>query len=82
MKTKALESEFDWYIENQNDLVKKYTGKYLVIKDKKIIGKYDDEYYALKETMKTHEMGTFLIQKCTPGIDSYTQTFHSRVAIS
>ena len=27
-----------------------------------------------------HEMGTFLVQKCEPGTESYTQVFHSLVA--
>jgi len=30
------------------------------------------------KTIKDHELGTFLIQECLPGEDSYTQTFHSR----
>ncbi len=77
---KALESEFDWYLENQNDLVKKYNGKYLVIKDQEVIGTCDDELKAIRETALSHEMGTFLVQLCEPGKDSYSQTFHSRVS--
>jgi hypothetical protein len=60
--------------------VKQYTGKFLVIKDEKVIGAYDSEIDAIKEASKHHELGTFLVQKCEPGTDSYTQTLHSRVA--
>jgi hypothetical protein len=33
-----LEKELQYYIDNQEDLVKQYKGKFLVIKDQKIIG--------------------------------------------
>jgi len=75
-----LEEEFHYYLDNQEELVKKYNGRYIVIKDYKIIGDYDDPGIAIKETSKKHERGTFLVQKCSPGEDDYTQTFHSRVA--
>ncbi len=68
-----LKREFEHYLKNQDDLVKKYNGKYIVIKDLTVIGVYDDELEAVQETSKTHEMGTFLVQKCEPGTGSYTQ---------
>ena len=77
---KSLEKEFKYYIDNQEELVKKYNGKFLVIKEREILGAYDSEMMAFEETQKEHELGTFLIQKCEPGNESYTQTFHSRVA--
>lgn len=75
-----LEQEFKFYLDNQDSLVKEYDGKYIVIKDQAVIGVYDDELEAIEETQKTHEMGTFLIQKVAPGDEAYTQTYHSRVA--
>jgi hypothetical protein len=79
---KPLEREFCYYIKNQNDLVKRYNGKYVVIKNEKVIGAYDDEVEAIEKTSEQHELGTFLVQKCEPGKESYTQTFHSRVAFA
>lgn len=78
--SKALFKEFDFYIKNQKDLVKKYNGKIIVIKDKKILGAYDSEIEALEETVKTEKLGSFIVQKVEPGEESYTQTYHSRVA--
>ncbi|OIN95883.1 MAG: hypothetical protein AUJ48_02480 [Deltaproteobacteria bacterium CG1_02_45_11] len=78
--TKKLEKEFNYYLDNQSDLLKKYEGKFLVIKGTEVIGTYDTELKALEETVKEHELGTFLIQHCMPGADSFTQTYHSRVA--
>ena len=74
-----LKDEFKFYLENQSEFVQKYEGKFIVIKDQKIIGVYDDEPTAYHKTKKEYELGTFLIQQCLPGEDSYTQTFHSRV---
>lgn len=77
-----LKKEFQYYLDNQSDLVKKYLNKYLVIKGEKIIGVYDTIEDAYIEPQKEHELGTFLIQFCQEGADSYTQTFHSRVTFA
>ena len=75
----SLEKEFEFYVQNQNKLVEKYNGKYIVIKNHEIIGVFDSEIDAVEKTSERHELGTFLVQKCEPGKDSYTQTYHSRV---
>ncbi|MDD4730199.1 MAG: hypothetical protein PHN55_15790 [Dysgonamonadaceae bacterium] len=77
-----LKEQFEWYLKNQQDLVNRYNGKILVIKDKEIVGVYDSEDIALFEASKKFGLGNFLIQLCTPGNDAYTQTFHSRVAFA
>ena len=78
--SKPLEKEFKYYIDHQDELVKKYNGKFLVIKNCKIIGIYDTELEAITKTSEKKELGTFLVQKCEPGTESYSQTYHSRVA--
>jgi hypothetical protein len=77
-----LEKDFQFYLDNQAELVEKYNGKYIVIKDCRVIGAFDSEIKAVEETSKEHELGTFLVQKCEPGSESYTQTYHSRVAFT
>lgn len=79
-KSKKLEKEFEYYIDHQDKLVEEYNGKVLVIKGPKIIGVFNSEIEAVKETSKTHKPGTFLVQKCEPGSDSYTHTYQSRIA--
>ena len=76
-----LEKEFKYYLEHQEELVKEYNGKFIVIKDGKVIGAFDSEFEAISKTSEQHELGTFLVQKCEPGSESYTQTYHSRVAL-
>lgn len=77
-----LEKEFKYYLDNQNELVKKHDGKFIVIKNQTVIGAYNTEMDAYNETLKEHKLGTFLIQHCMPGEESHTATFHSRVVIN
>jgi len=77
-----LEKEFKYYIDHQAELVEKYNGKFIVIKDCKVIGAFDSELEAINTTSEQYELGTFLVQKCEPGSESYTQTYHSRVALA
>jgi hypothetical protein len=73
-----LEKEFKYYVSNQNQLVRKYFGKYLVIRGEEVVGNYDSFEDALYDSQKKYELGTFLIQQCLPGEDNYTQTFQTR----
>ena len=77
-----LEKQFDYYLEHQDELVEKYDGKVLVIKDFQVIGAYDDELEAAQETVKTEELGTFIVQRCTPGDSAYTMTLFSQAAFA
>lgn len=79
---KPLEKEFKYYIKNHDEFVKKYNGKIIVIKNNEVLDVFDSEIEAIEETQKKHELGTFLVQKCAPGVDSYSQTYHSRVAFA
>lgn len=79
---RPLEKEFKYYLDNQERLVERYNGKYIVIKGCKVIGTYDSEFEAIKKTSQREKPGTFLVQKCVPGKESYTQIYHSRVAFT
>jgi hypothetical protein len=80
--TNPLEKEFQFYLDHQDDLVKQHEGRVVVIKGQKVLSVYDDEAAAILETEKTEELGTFLVQRCTPGDDAYTNRFHSRVSFA
>lgn len=76
----ALEKEFQYYKDHQAELVEKFEGQFVVIKDGEVLGTFPSYEDAYREAGKDHEVGTFLIQKVEPGDAAYTQTFHSRVA--
>ena len=73
-----LDREYKYFLDHKNDLLNKYPGKYIVIMGDEVIGAYESEIDAYDESLKNHKLGTFLIQLCAPGTESYTHTFHSR----
>lgn len=77
-----LKKEFEFFKRNQDQLVSAYGGKYVVISGEAVVGVYETELDAYHEAQEKYPLGTFLIQRCVPGTEGYTQTFHSRVAIS
>ena len=76
----TLEKEFSHYKSHQDELVRLYGGKFIVIVGEKVITAHDSELEAYESAKQTYPLGSFLIQHCQPGEESYTQTFHSRVA--
>lgn len=80
--TAALNEEFQYYLGHQDELVKQYRGKFVVIKGAAVIGVFDSELEAIEKTSQEHELGTFLVQKCEPGTEGYSQTYHSRVVFA
>ncbi len=81
MVDSALKKEFEYYRQHQDELVAQYQGKFIVIADEKVIGAYDSEMEAYQSAQKERALGTFLIQRCLPGTEGYTQTFQSRVLV-
>jgi len=77
-----LDKEFSYYLEHQNELLKKYNNRFVVIIGENVVGDHDSYEQALFQSSKKYELGTFLIQECTEGEEAYTQTFHSRVAFN
>jgi hypothetical protein len=67
-----LEKEFYYYLENQNKLLKKYDGRFVVIIGENVVGDYATFDDAYANSVKQYELGTFLIQKCTEGDKDYT----------
>ncbi|MCX6250640.1 MAG: hypothetical protein NTX61_07805 [Bacteroidetes bacterium] len=77
-----LDKEFQYYLEHQDELLKVYNGKFIVIKGVSVIGNYETEVEAYSEIIKEHKPGTFLIQFCSPGKEDYFQSFHSRIVFA
>ena len=62
---KQLEKEFHWFLDSLPLLAQKYDGLFVVVKNMKVIGAYDAFTEAIHNTLKTEEIGTFIIQKCS-----------------
>lgn len=74
-----LHDEFEFFIQNQERLVRRYDGQFIVIKNQEVIGSYPSEWKAYTETVKAHALGTFLIQKCEPGPSAYMVHLHPQI---
>jgi prephenate dehydrogenase len=76
-----LQKEFKYYLDHQDELVKQHFGRYIVVKDEKILGDFGSEVEAIlfaKNNLHL-EQGTFLVQHCMPGKENFTNFFHARV---
>lgn len=80
MKQHTLKDEFQYYLDHQSELVEKYDGEYIGIRDNVVLGAYKTREEALRQLSKKYELGTFLIQLVGSGEENYTRTFHSRMA--
>lgn len=75
-----LKRYYAYFMDNLDDISKKYHGRFVVIKDDSVVGDYASEAEAYSEAVKKYSLGEFLIQECkSADKDSYKQTFRSRV---
>lgn len=65
-----MKADFEWFKANQENLVKQYNGKYLVIREKVVLGAYASAAKAVAGT--SFPMGEYLVQRCVPGKKAYT----------
>lgn len=76
MEDNELKKNYEYYLANKKELLKKYNNKIIIIQDEQVL----DVYNTLNEaTEKAKELkaGTYIIQKCEKGDD--TQIFHTRI---
>ena len=76
MSLDALQQAFDFFVDNQAELVDQYGGRVIAIKGHDVVGVFDDELSAVRATSEQHELGTFIVQRCEPGPACYTVAFH------
>lgn len=72
-----LKEEFQYYLDNQNELLKQYKGKFVVIVGHSVVGAYRTFKDAVLRSAKKYALGTFLVQECTEGDEAYTDHFYN-----
>ncbi len=76
-----LKQLFQYYRDNQDDFVKKYDGKYILITSDGVKGAFDTQTEGYDTAIKDFGKGNFMLQLCTKGDEAYSQHFFtSRVA--
>lgn len=76
-----LDKDYQFFKKNLDSFLTGHSGELVVIKDCKVLGFYKTESDAMHETLKSHPLGTFILQSCLPS-NQLTQRFHSRIAFS
>ena len=76
-----IQTLFKYYLNHQDELVKQYNGKYLIITLDGVVGAYDSMREGYDTALSTYGKGNFMLQLCTEGDSAYSQQFFtSRVA--
>lgn len=63
--------DFQFYVNNREALYKQYAECVLIISHGEVLGKFDDKYTAVTETMKTRDLGTFIVQSLSDSDNCY-----------
>jgi hypothetical protein len=71
-----FKEEFDFFIRNQDRLVKQHPGKALAIQGEDVLGVYDSPLEAYLEMQRKRQLGKVMIQVCVPGPEAYTVTIN------
>lgn len=62
----------DFYKDHQNELVSKYNGKTLILRDDVILDVKDSFADAYNHSIEAYGIGNFSLQEVSPGDASYT----------
>ena len=71
------EMDYKWFLNNYNSLFEEFGPQYLSIKDKKVLGAYPTYADAVRATVKTEELGSFIVQYCNGKENAYTNYISS-----
>lgn len=77
--SEVLRQEFQNYLAHQDEFVAKYDGRVIALKDGVVLGDYDTAGSAMLALQDAHPLGTYLIQKVSPGNRDTTVSIYSPV---
>ena len=69
-----FEQELAYFIEQPDELVRRFKGTVLVIRGKEIVGAYPTPLAAYEAAGAQVPPGSFMLQPCEPGTSAYTVT--------
>ncbi len=75
----TYKSDYEFFINNKAELLSKYFGEFIVIKDQEVVGSFPTMTKAMVYALEKFEKGSFTVEEC---VDSRfeQQVFHSRVS--
>lgn len=78
----SFDKELQFFINNQEALVKLYPDKVLVLRGQEVVGVYDTPLEAYLRAQEKYKLGTFMLQPCLPGPQAYTATISTPQVLS
>lgn len=72
--TKQQKEDFQFFVEHRPELFEKYGECVLVIANREVLGSYKQYPVAVRETLKEHDFGTFIVQRCSADESCYIAT--------
>lgn len=66
------DNDYKWFLANYDRLFQEYGTAFLAIKNEKVLGSYKSYADGVRETAKTEELGTFIVQLCNGDDSGYT----------
>lgn len=76
-----LMANYQYYLDNYDELVKQYDGKVLVLVDCKVADVCNNEAEAYERGAAKYGFGNFIFQRCSKEQKTYSTILHSRVRI-
>ncbi|MBQ2638337.1 hypothetical protein IJF89_01510 [Candidatus Saccharibacteria bacterium] len=76
----SMKKNFEYYIEHQDEFVKKYNGKFIILTDCKFFGAYNSLRDAIIAADGHLKSGKYIIQQVGEGEENYTKII-SRVGV-
>lgn len=67
-----MNEDFAWFEQHYQEFQTTYGNAFLAIKNKQVIGVYDSYGEGIRETQKTEELGTFIVQECSKDCIAYS----------
>jgi hypothetical protein len=71
--------DFNYFLENMENLYRSHGHKFVAVKNLNILGIYDNFSEALESTLKTEDLGTFIIQECFDNVEKIVNHFQGNV---
>lgn len=66
--------DFDYFVENRQELYDKYGHTYIAIRNESVLGCYGSIPEAISQLADQYEIGNYIVQECTDDDSGYKTT--------
>lgn len=65
------DQDFDYFVDNYQNIYKQYGHSFIAIKNKHILGSFNSIMDAVNKLSNKYQVGTYIIQECTGKESAY-----------